>query len=80
MLQTYEAMLEKGQIRWIDAAPTEQSARLWITIQPQKVELEKSLDYSNKSVSLDLIKHLTSNPIKTIDNTGFLSREQANAR
>jgi hypothetical protein len=34
MLITYEAALEHGKFRWIDPAPSVETAQLWVTLQP----------------------------------------------
>jgi hypothetical protein len=80
MLQTYEAVLEKGQIRWIDSAPTEQSAHLWITLFPEKIKSVKSSAMSEQPSQQDIISRLTLNPVEVQVGVSFFSREQANAR
>jgi hypothetical protein len=80
MLHTYEAVLKKGQIRWIDSAPTEQSAHLWITLLPEKVKSLKPSAMSEQQTQHDIIKRLTLNPVEVPVGVSFFSREQANAR
>jgi hypothetical protein len=80
MLRTYEAILEKGQIRWIDSAPTEQSAHLWITLFPEKIKTVKPSAMSDQPSQQDIISRLTLNPVEVQVGVSFFSREQANAR
>jgi hypothetical protein len=80
MLNTYEAVLEKGQIRWIDSAPTEQSAHLWITLLPEKVKSVELFASSAQPHEQDIIKRLSLNPVNVPIDARFFSREQANAR
>lgn len=77
MLQTYEAVLNYGQIRWVDVAPTLPRAQLWVTVQPMMAFEEELLVATSKPTGM--IALLASQPVDVV-GANFLTREQANER
>ncbi len=77
MLQTYEAVLNYGQFRWVDAAPTLPKAQLWVTVQPLMAS-EEELSLAAPQIT-SMIALLASQPVDVVGAV-FLTREQANER
>ena len=47
MLHSYQAVLEQGQIKWIDTPPDVTSARVIVTVLPSKEDAVSSKKISN---------------------------------
>jgi hypothetical protein len=77
MLQTYEAVLDCGQFRWIDAAPTLPKALLWVTVQPTMTFNDELQLATTKPTGM--IALLAMQPVDVM-GVSFLTREQANER
>lgn len=77
MLQTYEAVLDCGQFRWIDMAPTLPKAQLWVTVRPLTSFEEKLPTVTPKLTGMIA---LLANQPKFVGEANFLTREQANER
>ena len=49
VLNSYKAILEKGQIKWLDTPPEINSARVIVTILPTEIELTNNTDITKIS-------------------------------
>ena len=45
MLQSYQAVIEQGQLKWLDTPPQMQNARLIVTFLPDDLVFNQSLTY-----------------------------------